>query len=97
MQRVAALDSRSLADGFKQDKKTGQWSPDAAGICKTVAECHADGVGMKGEREVIDRAFIDTLQKHGCREFHVWTIDEVKDAAYFKPSAPSASPPIAQP
>lgn len=70
--------------GFKNDKKTGVWTPDADVISRTVAKCKADGVGMKGERAVINQPFIQKLQQNGCREFHVWTIDEVKDAAYFK-------------
>ena len=70
--------------GFKNDKKTGQWAPDAATICQTVAQCKADGVGMQGETAVINQQFVDSLKGHGCREFHVWTIDDVKNANYFK-------------
>lgn len=70
--------------GFKNDKKTGQWTPDANSISQTVAKCKADGVGMKGETAVINQPFVAQLHEQGCREFHVWTIDEVKDAAYFK-------------
>ncbi len=70
--------------GFKQDKQTGRWTPEVATICDTVTKCKADGVGLRGERAVIDQTFIDYLKNHGCREFHVWTIDEVKDAAYFQ-------------
>lgn len=70
--------------GFKQDKKTGQWTPNADSICEVVAECKADGVGMKGETEVVDQRFVQQLREKGCREFHVWTIDEVKDAVFFK-------------
>lgn len=70
--------------GFKQDKKTGQWSPDAASIARSVAACGADGVGMNGKREVIDASFIEQLREGGCDEFHVWTIDSPADAAFFK-------------
>ena len=70
--------------GFKQDKQAGQWSPDAKSICQTVAKCKADGVGMKGDRAVIDAAFVTALREGGCKEFHVWTIDLAEDARYFK-------------
>ena len=70
--------------GFKNDKKSGQWTPDAHTICQTVAKCQADGVGLRGERTIVNQQFVDTLRDNGCREFHVWTIDEIRDAAYFK-------------
>ncbi len=70
--------------GFKNDKQTGQWTPDVETVCKTVQECQADGVGLRGETAVVNQQFIDTLKQSGCREFHVWTIDEIKDAKYFQ-------------
>ncbi|KAA5539430.1 glycerophosphodiester phosphodiesterase [Roseiconus nitratireducens] len=69
---------------FKQHAVTGEWQPTASEIARTVKECHADGVGMKGNREVIDREFIERLRHEGCGEFHVWTVDSPDDARYFK-------------
>ena len=70
--------------GFKKDKQSGEWTPDLTTICRTVDANGADGVGVKGERSVIDRDFITGLKAGGCREFHVWTIDEPADARYFQ-------------
>ena len=93
---IIAFDDKTIADckqfmpdirahwltGFKTDP-AGETTPAAATICQVVQECGADGVGMAGDRRTIDRKFIDTLQAGGCREFHVWTIDDIADAEYF--------------
>lgn len=70
--------------GFKQDKESGKWTPDLETVCESVRQCGADGVGMKGERAVVDSDFVSQLKKGGCREFHVWTIDEPADARFFQ-------------
>ena len=70
--------------GFKQDKQSGAWTPDLETICRTIQSNQADGVGLKGERAVVDQDFIAELKRGGCREFHVWTIDEPADAKYFQ-------------
>lgn len=71
--------------GFKQAKTAdGAWRPTAEQIADTVRQNGADGVGMQGERKVIDRKFIDALQKNGVAEFHIWTIDAPSDAQYFR-------------
>jgi glycerophosphoryl diester phosphodiesterase len=70
--------------GFKIDKQTGVCTPDAATICRTVAETQADGVGVQGKREQLRPEFVAQLKQGGCREFHVWTIDEPADARYFQ-------------
>lgn len=70
--------------GFKKNETTGNWSPDAESIAQTVARCHADGVGMNGKRDVIDEAFINRLRVSGVKEFHVWTIDDPRDARFFQ-------------
>lgn len=60
------------------------YRPTARQIAATVRETGADGVGMKGMREPVDAGFIARLAAEGCDEFHVWTIDAVKDARYFQ-------------
>jgi glycerophosphoryl diester phosphodiesterase len=62
--------------------KDGQ--PTAPQVAEFVKETGADGVGMKADRSVIDREFIQQLQQGGCREFHLWTVDSVDDAKYFQ-------------
>lgn len=69
---------------FKQDKATGAWRPSAGQITATVKQCKADGVGMQGQRKVIDEGFVERLTAGGVREFHVWTVDSPDDALAFR-------------
>ena len=69
---------------FKQNKTNGNFQPSAKEIAEVVKQSGAAGVGMKGNRKVIDRLFINQLKQFGCSEFHVWTIDQREDAAYFR-------------
>ncbi len=69
---------------FKRSGPDGTWRPTAESVAKTVRQTGAQGVGMKGEREVIDEAFIATLRARGCAKFHVWTIDSPDDARFFR-------------
>ena len=69
---------------FKQATPLSHYQPTAASVAKTVRECGADGVGMKGMVEVIDGSFVAALRKAGCEQYHVWTIDSESDARYFK-------------
>jgi len=41
-------------------------------------------LGTQGERQVVTAEFIAELKRQGLREFHVWTIDDPKDAHYFQ-------------
>ncbi|QDV26569.1 putative glycerophosphoryl diester phosphodiesterase 1 [Aureliella helgolandensis] len=70
--------------GYKADADTGEFTPTAAQIAKTLQACHADGLGTQGNRDVVNAAFIDQLKRAGMREFHVWTIDAPEDAKYFQ-------------
>lgn len=70
--------------GFEEDESTDAWRPAAQEIAATVATCGADGVGLEGERRVIDRDFIGRLVAGGVGEFHVWTIDAPADARFFR-------------
>jgi len=70
--------------GFKRANGIGPWTPAAKQIVGTVKRTGADGVGLKGERAVIDKPFIDQLASGGISDFHVWTIDSPADAQYFK-------------
>ena len=69
---------------FSKAKNAQNLKPSAADIARIVKETGAAGVGMKGNRDVIDEQFIKELNDKGCKEFHVWTIDKPEDAAYFK-------------
>jgi glycerophosphoryl diester phosphodiesterase len=69
---------------FKQNHVLGGWRPKADAIAATVKACGADGVGMKGDRRVVNRDFIDRLAAGGVGEFHVWTVDAPDDARAFR-------------
>ena len=69
---------------FKQNKLTRQFTPSAGQIAATVRDTGAEGVGMRGERAVIDAAFIERLAAGSCEKFHVWTVDDGDDARYFQ-------------
>ena len=70
--------------GFEQDEASGAWRPAAEAIAATVVACGADGVGLQGERRVIDRGFVERLRAGGAAEFHVWTIDTPAEARFFR-------------
>jgi glycerophosphoryl diester phosphodiesterase len=70
--------------GYKQDKKTGLWSPTLIEVVNGMKKSKADGLGTQGNREIVTEAFVEALKDHGLREFHVWTIDLPADASYFK-------------
>jgi glycerophosphoryl diester phosphodiesterase len=73
--------------GFKKPNGNGgnaAWSPTADLIAETVLRIGADGVGLQGERAVVDQGFVDSLRAQGVKEFHVWTIDKPQDAIFFR-------------
>ncbi len=69
--------------GFKS-LPDGAWTPNAQTIIATIRSTAADGVGMQGERQVLDAKFVETLTSAGCQKFHVWTIDSADDALFFQ-------------
>lgn len=69
---------------FKRDEASGRWHPDAETVARTVKSSGADGVGMQGRREVVDRAFLERLRGGGVTEFHIWTIDDPENARFFQ-------------
>jgi glycerophosphoryl diester phosphodiesterase len=81
-QRMPSISVHWLTS-FKQAANSA-YQPTARQVAATVRDVGAEGVGMKGAREVIDAEFIQQLTAGGCNEFHVWTIDSVDDARYFQ-------------
>lgn len=70
--------------GYKRDPITRTVRPSVDVIAKTLKQCHADGLGTKGDRSVVTADFVQTLKHSGMKEFHVWTIDDPQDAKYFQ-------------
>jgi glycerophosphoryl diester phosphodiesterase len=74
--------------GYKQNEKTGQWTPTLAEVVATLERSKADGLGSQGERKHFDAEFIEDLCDEGHCEFHVWTIDKPKLARYYQKLKP---------
>ncbi len=68
--------------GMKK-KKDGTLPPTAEQVASTLKRIGADGLDAEGVPEYFNAAFIERLRKLGCREFHVWTIDEPQIAAFY--------------
>jgi glycerophosphoryl diester phosphodiesterase len=70
--------------GFRETTKgSGEWVPSAEQVAETVRRSGADGVGLQGKRQVVDRGFVERLRAGGVDEFHVWTVDSPDDARFF--------------
>ena len=47
--------------GYKQDKKTGAWSPTLDEVVAGLRQSKADGLGTQGNREIVTDSFIAKL------------------------------------
>jgi glycerophosphoryl diester phosphodiesterase len=94
---VIAFDSQTIAESkrllpqvkahwltdYRLDS-SGNWSPSAAEVLKTIRQCGADGLGSENRPDVVTRQFLDQLRAGGIAEFHVWTVDNPSEARYFR-------------
>lgn len=74
--------------GYKQNEKTGEWTPTLAEVVATLERSQADGLGTQGEMKHVDAEFIEDLCDEGHCEFHVWTIDKPKVARFYQQLKP---------
>lgn len=74
--------------GYKQNEKTGEWTPTLAEVVATLERSQADGLGTQGEMKHVDAEFIEDLCDEGHCEFHVWTIDKPKVARFYQKLKP---------
>jgi glycerophosphoryl diester phosphodiesterase len=70
--------------GFKQDKNSGEWHPTLPEVIDGLKETQATGIGFQGNRSIVTAEFLAELKKHGLKEYHVWTVDELEDARHFR-------------
>lgn len=70
--------------GYRKNKDTGEWSPNASEISATLSACHADGLGTQHNTDVVNERFLSDLKQRGLQEFHVWTVDDADDAKYYR-------------
>ena len=68
--------------GMKK-KKDGTPPPTPEHVASTLKRTGADGLDAEGVPEYFNAAFIERLRQLGCREFHVWTIDDPKIADFY--------------
>ena len=68
--------------GYKQDKKTKEWSPKSADVLAALKRTHATGLGTQGNIETASAALARSVLDEGL-EFHVWTINDPADARHF--------------
>jgi glycerophosphoryl diester phosphodiesterase len=73
----------SWLTGFKQKGILRKWQPQLNSILQTLKESGATGLGVQGNRKVVDESFADAIEAAGV-ELHVWTVDDPADAQYFK-------------
>ena len=70
--------------GYKPDDEVGPWTPTSQTIAQTIKQTGADGIGSQARRSVFNKLFIRSLNDSGIKEFHVWTVDDVADARFYK-------------
>ena len=74
-------DSRTyLLSSFKETD--GTWNPTVDALIDRALACGADGLGVHGNLEVVDKAFADRCREAGL-ELNVWTVDDLEDAHAF--------------
>jgi glycerophosphoryl diester phosphodiesterase len=68
--------------GMKK-KNDGTPPPTAEQVAATLKHISADGLDAEGVPEYFNAAYIERLRQLGCREFHVWTIDDLQVADFY--------------
>jgi glycerophosphoryl diester phosphodiesterase len=61
-------------ESFKQNKKTGQWTPTIDEVIETAKKIHADGVDLS-YKGPLDAAVVQRIKDAGLK-CYVWTIDD---------------------
>jgi len=60
---------------FTKDKATGEWTPTADTLIDTARRLKADGLDVKANPDVLDKAFVDRVHNAGL-SLHVYTVDD---------------------
>jgi glycerophosphoryl diester phosphodiesterase len=79
--RVLAGSKAYWITSFKRVVPTGKRVPTIDAILEVLDECNADGLDCQGSKH-INEEFVSRLRSAG-KEFHVWTIDTVKQSKHF--------------
>jgi glycerophosphoryl diester phosphodiesterase len=67
-----------------EEQQDGRLTPTKEEVAATIRRIGADGFGSKAEPKHFDAAFIEHLRDSGCREFHVWTVNEPPIARFYQ-------------
>jgi glycerophosphoryl diester phosphodiesterase len=67
-----------------KEQEDGRLAPTREQVAETIRRTGADGFGSKADTSHFDAEFIDYLRESGCREFHVWTVNEPKLARFYQ-------------
>ncbi len=67
-----------------EKQENGCLAPTAEEVVATIQRIGADGFGSEAVPEHFNEAFIDRLRESGCREFHVWTVNEPDIARFYQ-------------
>jgi glycerophosphoryl diester phosphodiesterase len=62
----------------------GPLAPTKEEVAATIRRIGADGFGSKAMPDHFNTAFIEYLRWSGCREFHVWTVNEPAVARLYR-------------
>ncbi len=64
--------------GFKQDKKSGEWSPLLADVLRQAKACGFEGLDVNDTR-LLDQDFVESVHGAGL-ELYVWTVNDPRRA-----------------
>lgn len=80
--QLPELKTHWLTDYKKGEDKSLR--PTADAVVKALRKINAHGLGSKAVTRHVDAQFIETLREAGFEEYHVWTVDSVKEARMYR-------------
>lgn len=69
--------------GYKK-QKDGSYTPSVEEVVAELQKCRADGFGSEARTDYFNADFIKQIRSGGCKEFHVWTIDDPQVAEVYR-------------
>lgn len=69
---------------YQWDAVNDQWNPPLDTIIQTIHRCGADGLGSENRPQVLNLEFVRRLRNSGVDQFHVWTVDRMEEALYYR-------------
>ena len=81
-ERVAPHLKTHWLTGYKE-QDGGRLAPTVDEVIADWKQSGADGFGSQARVDYVDDEFLKKLRDAGCREFHVWTVDEPDVAQYY--------------